>query len=183
MKYGKLEYLSLDGKKGRHQLVNCKCECGKVAVKRLADLRSGHVQSCGCLVTKHNLSRTPEYQVWASMLKRCQNPKAHSYRLYGGRGIAVCAEWQSFTTFLADMGLRPSPVHSIERINNNGNYEKNNCKWATAAEQANNKVNSRFYEWNGQRLTTSQWASQLGVSREKLIYRLKHWSIEKALTY
>ena len=99
-------------------------------------------QLAGSNNKKHGRSETREYARWASMRERCNNPKAHNYHLYGGRGIRVCERWDSFENFLADMGERPSPKHSIERIDNEGNYEPSNCKWATQLEQSRNRRNT-----------------------------------------
>ncbi len=135
---------------------SCRCDCGGDAVIRGADLRSGHTQSCGCIYREaaerlnlsHGCSRvgkhTPEYRSWASMRKRCGCPTSKDFFRYGGRGIRVCDGWQtSFPQFLADMGPRPSSLHSLDRIDNDGNYEPGNCRWATAKQQANNRRNSR----------------------------------------
>ena len=134
----------------------CRCVCGVERSFDWYDVRSGHTQSCGCLrviattraKTTHGESwrkhRTPEYQSWAKMIHRCTNPKAHNWKWYGGRGITVCERWRSsYANFLADMGRRPSLKHSIDRINNDGNYEPGNCRWATQSEQVQNSRASK----------------------------------------
>lgn len=128
---------------------NCICECGKIKVVRSDLLRRGLSESCGCLARqlsserngKHCCSyvKTVEYMAWCSMRQRCNNPTGRDYPDYGGRGIKVCSRWDHFILFLHDMGLRPSPEHSLDRINNDGNYEPSNCRWATKSEQMSNR--------------------------------------------
>jgi len=125
----------------------CKCECGRETIVLAEKLRSGHTRSCGCLHgekiaagnPKHNGRHTPEYVIWQSMVKRCQNPKHISFKYYGERGISVSPAWSDFAQFYGDMGPRPSETHSIDRINVDGNYEPGNCRWATPKEQASNR--------------------------------------------
>lgn len=136
--------------------------------------RHGHKPACGA---------SPEYIVWNGMRARCCNPKNPNYIKYGARGISVCDRWvNSFEAFLADMGRKPSPAHSIERLDNNGNYEPSNCCWATRKEQANNRRTSRFIEFAGENLTLAQWAEKTGLQLTTLHARLKSgWSVGDAL--
>ncbi len=127
---------------------SCQCDCGNTTTVSRSNLRSGQVVSCGCLKrdlqTTHGEARRrrqgPEYMSWLSAISRCENPKRRSWPLYGGRGIRMCDRWrQSFEAFLADMGRRPTHQHSLDRINNDGDYEPGNCRWATPKEQAQNR--------------------------------------------
>lgn len=131
----------------------------------------------------HGWSDTPEYRVWQTMKDRCINPDAVGYENYGGRGIRVCAEWLAgFEPFIAAMGWRPGPSFSIERIDNNGNYEPGNCRWASRREQNNNSRNCRFISWRGETHTVVGWAEKLGLSVRALRDRLSRgWSHDEAL--
>lgn len=131
-------------------LVKAKCDCGAEIVTHLASLKAGLTSSCGCWSAeratqriKHGDARkekaVPEYKTWSGMIERCENSNNHKYPIYGGRGINVCARWRNdYSAFLADMGRKPSPSHSIDRIDVDGDYEPDNCRWATAKVQANN---------------------------------------------
>lgn len=152
-RFGRLTVLQrLEGAK-KYSRWLCACECGREAKVLGDNLRNGRTQSCGCLrlgcqnAFKHGASRrkkhTPEYRSWTRMLCRCLNRNHKDYHRYGGRGIAVCARWNDFASFLADMGPRPGGGRSIDRINNDGNYELSNCRWATPKEQAQNRRRRR----------------------------------------
>jgi hypothetical protein len=124
----------------------CLCDCGVEKLVISANLRNGTTNSCGCLRRlsssalhkKHGMTKSTTYRVWSGMRTRCNNPKATNYLTYGGRGIAVCSRWESFENFLQDMGDRPVGM-TLDRIDVNGNYEPQNCRWATKQQQAQNK--------------------------------------------
>ena len=152
--FGRLTVLRRDGSNRRHcALWLCVCRCGAEVVVNGHNLRSGHSRSCGCLQreraaqanAKHGHASkkngvTVEYNCWAGMIYRCENPNVKDWKYYGGRGIKVCPEWrESFEVFLRDMGTRPSPSHSIDRIEPDGNYEPGNCRWATPLQQRHNR--------------------------------------------
>ncbi len=130
---------------------------------------------------KNKKSKT--YQCWQDMQQRCYNPNCKKYSIYGARGIKVCDRWlESFSNFLEDMGEKPDGF-SIDRIDNNGDYSPENCKWATPKEQALNRRTNRFIEYNGERLTVTQWADKLGMVHNVLRKRLElGWTLEKALS-
>lgn len=118
----------------------------------------------------------PEHYVWRSMHARCNDPKASSYKRYGGRGIKVCETWSDYRTFLRGMGQRPTPAHSLERKHNDGDYCKSNCAWATRSAQQRNKSSTRFF-WNGYlALTLVEASEMLGISKELAHWRFANWS-------
>ncbi len=129
------------------------------------------------------VDRTPEYHTWMQMRDRCNNPNNNHYYRYGSRGIKVCRRWDNFKLFLADMGLKPTPDHSIERKNNDKGYSPSNCVWATSGEQARNTSRNVFITYRGKRLTLQDWAPIVGIGHETLQHRIyAGWPIELAFT-
>lgn len=135
----------------------CQCDCGGTTVARTNDLRRGAIRSCGCMQKEFHAQthgyakrgqRVAEYNVWLLMRDRCRNPKNKRFDRYGGRGISVCGRWNDFAAFYADMGARPTPQHSIDRIDNDGNYEPRNCRWATSSQQRLNQSRAKRSEVN-----------------------------------
>jgi hypothetical protein len=171
---------------GGHHRWWCECDCKAACVLVYASvLLRGATSSCGCLrSSQQGRSYSAEYRSWAHMHQRCSNPTDHSYPDYGGRGIQVCARWQSLELFLADMGPRPGRDYSIERIDVDGNYAPENCIWGTAQEQARNKRTSIWIEHGGERLHIKEWAERTGICRATLRYRYvkMKWSAERTLT-
>lgn len=176
---------------------SCICSCGDACTVVASSVRNGSSKRCrrcrdaamGRARTTHGACRRgaqrPEYGIWAGMLDRCGNENNTSYSDYGGRGIAVCPEWQvSFAAFFAYVGPRPTPEHSIDRYpDTNGNYEPGNVRWATDAEQARNRRSTRLITHDGVTLCLSDWAERLGLDRATLHERLAHGEpLELALT-
>lgn len=176
----------------------CRCQCGTHKIVAATALCRGMSKSCGCLkkelfslrITTHGGCKKdnyhPLYKTWVHMISRCHKENDPSYKNYGGRGIKVCERWRGengFFNFINDIGQRPSLNHSIDRINNNGDYESSNCRWATKLEQNNNRRDNVILEFQGEKQTVTQWAIKLGLPRRILMQRhYNKWSIEKILT-
>jgi hypothetical protein len=182
----------------KHRTGIFKCSCGKQKKIQISSVINGITKSCGCLSNskaskrmskinhKHGYYGTSEYNSWISMRKRCNNLKHKSFKDYGARGINVCDSWnKSFSSFIKDMGTKPSKEFSLERLDNNKGYNKENCVWASKKDQAKNQRSNVFLSANGETKCLSEWASILGFSFQKLNYRLflskKKYSLEKML--
>lgn len=182
LRIGRLLVLRRAGSDGRGLATwECACDCGSTGIVRGADLRSRHTTSCGCLFNErrrtasitHGRSRGDQsgsgYWQWRGMIQRC---KPEGDPNYGGRGIRVCERWHGFENFLFDMGPRP-PGMTIERIDNDGNYEPGNCRWATQKEQAANTRRNVFVDHDGERLHLSEWSRRTGLCASTIAYRLR----------
>ena len=196
--FGKLSVISEWKVSIKNKHWECVCSCGKIVTVRQDHLRSGATASCGCFNAantsirsfKHGHSKnykragrcSDEYLAWSNMKTRCSNPRVKSYPDYGGRGITVCERWNSFESFLSDMGRKPKHT-SIERLDNSKGYSPDNCAWRNAFTQGANKRNNRFITWRGQTKIVAQWARETGLTKEVIAYRLNiGWDAEKTLT-
>jgi len=197
-RFGRLIVLHDTGeRKNRCVAWHCKCDCGNEVDVRGDNLTSGNTTSCGCYNrervveanTTHGMSRQektyPVYVAWKSMLWRCENPNYKQYKDYGGRGVKVCEEWHDPVVFI-DWALANGWREglTLDRINNNGNYEPDNCRWATRKEQAQNRRSNHLVTFNGKTQCLTDWATELGINGRTLFYRIDrlHWPIERALT-
>lgn len=138
--YNELTIISFNKNYKEQNYYNCLCSCGKTTIVRIAHLKIGRIKSCGCKRVKiiHGMTNTKTYTSWEAMKQRCNNPNHHKYKDYGGRGITICKEWLDFNNFFKDMGVRPDNT-TIDRIEVNGNYNKENCRWATPSQQRTNQ--------------------------------------------
>lgn len=173
-----------------HSVWRCSCDCGVTKDILGTSLRKGATKSCGCLNAEiaqkrfltHGKTDTRTYRIWRSMLSRCENEKAVSFKNYGGRGIRVCDAWHDFEGFLADMGECPGG-RSIDRIDHNGNYEPGNCQWATHKQQQNNRRDNRLLSAFGKTQTVSQWCDELNLPASTVWLRIsKGWPDELVLS-
>lgn len=183
-KYARLTILTNPVKGNKPRFVDALCDCGVVKSVRLPNVIKGCTRSCGCFRAEnpprlgHGLSKLPEYDVWAAMKKRCNNPSHEHYHSYGGRGIGYSERWETFEPFFEDMGPRPGKGYSLDRINNDLGYSKENCRWATNVEQGANRRNVRKIDGEA----AYKLAEDRGVSRAAFHKRLKYgWSVERAI--
>ena len=170
----------------------CSCENRTLIAVRVGALKIGNTKSCGCLSseitrnrnTKHGMKFTSEHTVWMNIKSRCYNTNNKAYKNYGGRGITMCERWlESFENFYEDMGDRPSPKHSIDRIDNDGDYCPENCKWSTKQEQNRNKRNNLYLEYNKERLIAKDWCEKIDIDYDTLRARIRSGlSDEQCLT-
>lgn len=157
------------------------CECGTISEKYISHVTSGFTKSCGCIRREvsrkkeltHGKTNTAEFTTWQGMRSRCYNLNSTKYKNYGGRGIIICDRWRnSFENFLEDMGEKPTPKHSIDRIRVNGNYEKSNCRWATIIEQMRNTTRNHWIEYEGRIMVLSAWVEELRISSSRVRFLL-----------
>ncbi len=188
-RFNRLLVLAYAGKRGRQVMWRCQCDCGNKKDIRAATLKYGSTKSCGCLrvdaAYRHGGSYSDEYRSWQHMKDRCTNKHADKYADYGGRGITCCDAWlHSFAQFYHDVGKRPTPLHTLERINNELGYFPDNVRWATRQEQCQNTRRNRHLAFHGETLCIDEWQRRLGMKRGTLNSRLNKlgWSIERALT-
>ena len=194
--YGRWTVIGPSFPVGRRSFIRCRCRCGTERDVEVQSLRSGQSSSCGCLrrerASETNRTHgespwvnggTAEYRAWAQMIDRCKNDTLPEWNRYGGRGITVCSKWRnSYESFLADLGRRPSPGHSVDRINNDGNYEPRNSRGATRSEQARNMRSNRRLTIDGRIMTVVEWSESSGVPSQRIYSRLhRGWPEREAV--
>lgn len=167
---------------GRHR-AEFECMCGTKFTTYKYNVFSGHTKSCGCRVKQGAAYNYPsEHTSWRNMKARCKYPYMYGSEHYVGKGVKVCKRWEQFENFLSDMGPKPTPKHSIDRIDNSKGYDPSNCRWATAKEQANNTSQNRLLTYEGVTLNVGQWSERVGVKANTLIYSLRRgWTVERTL--
>ena len=186
-KFGMLEVIEKAGiDKWGHKLYLCRCECGEEKI-----MKSHHIQkaqSCGCQhgqnFKTHGMGHTRLNYIWSNMKARCQNPNIANYQKYGARGIRVCEEWRTFEPFM-EWALENGYTDelSIDRIDPNGNYEPDNCRWVDNHVQANNKNSNVFIEFSGEKKKVAEWAVETGINSSTILKRLRSgWDIKDILT-
>lgn len=198
LRFSRWSVMKLAGRdEGKNFFWECRCDCGKIVVVSGKNLRSGISRSCGCysvdLLRSRSLrhgegkrsNRSAEYRTWKAMNVRCHNKDQAAYKRYGGRGIRICRRWlgpNGFQNFLEDMGRKPTPEHTLDRIDNDGNYCSENCRWATRKQQARNTRTNRFLTYQGEKKTLSEWGERFHLAPDLISCRIKRgWSMEQAL--
>lgn len=189
-KYGRLTVLSFSGIKQssgkfRHPLFRCSCDCGEIVVASLYNIRSGNTESCGCLrrevATRHGMHGSAEYKIWEGIVTRGSGK--YSRALYAQRNIKTCDEWTGeggFQSFINHIGPRPTPHHSVDRIDNNRGYEPGNVRWATSKQQSRNTSRNRLVTLGGETMCLAEACERYGIKYGTAFYRLKRgWSVEK----
>ena len=179
-KFGRLTVVRRSKSIKGHTMWECVCECGKIAIVDGGHLRDGHTQSCGCFHDEgrkpvHGMANTRLFRIWLGIRNRCNRPTINRYCDYGGRGITVCDEWNNDFVKFYEWSMANGYRNDlwIERIDNNGNYEPDNCRWATPMEQASNKRNNRYVAINGVTKTVTEWARETGINRETVTQRIR----------
>ena len=190
-RFGRLVVVEMAERKKGKTYWRCRCDCGEIKDVRGACLRKGRAKSCGCSLygnthsLKHGYFGSRLYNIWCGIVQRCTNPKQANYKLYGGRGIKVCEEWRKDFKAFHDWAVANGYTDdlTIDRIDVNGNYCPENCRWATKKEQSNNTRTNRLITYKDETHTLQEWADFLGASKGAIYRRLKRgWSVEKALT-
>ena len=175
--------------KSKKSLWLCRCDCGVEKVVLGANLKEGGTRSCGCLHrelvsqlnTNHGQTNTPEYNIWTQAKQRCTNPNDKRFHDYGGRGVKFL--FDNFEEFLAHIGPKPGKEYSLDRIDNSGNYEHGNVRWATLKIQSRNKRSNRYLSYRNETLCLTDWAKKLGFSYETIKSRVRSgWSVEQTLS-
>lgn len=191
LRFGALVPIARAGSQRRYAMWLCACDCGQQVTVRSDHLLYGVKKACQINNHRWRVPKPPgvttkyrsEFKSWEHMRRRCNDPKEKTYANYGGRGIKVCARWGKFANFIADMGPKPSPKHTIDRKNNNGNYTPKNCWWATPRQQSRNTRRSVFVRYEGKRVLLCDLVEQLGLNRQMVYGRLKiGWSLKDALS-
>lgn len=185
-RFGRLTVLSYAGTRYGFRQWNCICDCGNEYVTAGFRLRHRKTRECrNCAydqIRTHGQHKTRTYRTWIAMRNRCQSETSKAYANYGRRGISFCKRWQKFENFLEDMGEAPEGL-SIDRINNNGNYEPGNCRWSTRKEQCRNKRNNVRLTMGGETLTLAEWTERYGIRSTTMTKRIERgWSVERAIT-
>lgn len=188
------EILQTDSSKKSQRRAIFECSCGKHFESRISHIKYKWVKSCGCLQKQamkiigntkitHGKSKHPLFSIWRSMIQRCQDKKSINYSLYGGRGITVCDRWLDVNNFIEDMNNSFKKGLQIDRIDNDGNYNFENCRWATRKENCNNRRSNRVIEYKGIKKNITEWTEILGIRKSVLTYRLNNWeNIDKIFT-
>lgn len=184
------DFIKKDGKKETAYI--CKCDCGNQTKVLAYNLKNGHTLSCGCQSlenrvkarTTHHRTGTRLYRIWSGMKRRCNIPESEHYDCYGGRGIKVCDEWRTFEPFYEwALSSGYNELLTLDRVNNNGNYEPSNCRWTTPREQSNNTRRNRHITYKGETKTASQWSRAFNLESSTFLYRLKAgWTMEEIET-
>ncbi len=188
-RFGRLKVIASNGKNTFDQYSwVCRCDCGKEKIESTSHLTTGFVKSCGCLSKPHGESHTSFHNVWCGMLKRCTLKSRKDFHRYGGRGIKVCKRWNVYLNFREDMFQSHQEAKEknnkifLDRINNDGNYNKRNCRWVNSKESMDNRSSTRWITFDGRKQTLSDWARELNITATTLCDRLEKWSIKDSLT-
>lgn len=189
-KFGQLFVMAVGQIAGTYKYFSvCQCSCGSSAKKIRSDrLVSGEAKSCGCLhkkkITTHGLTKNIHYSRWRQMHRRCYNPKDSAYKSYGGRGITVCEAWHDVSVFVAQLPDGHWVGAEIDRINNDGNYEPGNVRWATPKQNSGNRRSARLLTFDGRTQSQREWAKEMGLPDQTIHHRLTSlgWSVDRALS-